>query len=243
MESFINRLDRVLFPFLGFKWIWVAILTFCVPSLLVHIFFWPSSTVFLSLSASNPLAIFTSPFVHTDLTHFFNNLVLFLSFIFFFVVVNLSKKREKRRYPSKVFFGTAILVGIFVSGPAELIYRSSIGEAVRVMGSSGIVYAALGVLLTSCLVNLLFSHGRRVKEILKNELRPTRPGERFLFYIDFAFNLAILCVVILWVFSPDFLGVGPKIGKIAHASGFLAGFVISFFFFLSSSNFEGLAKK
>lgn len=237
MKGITNKLDRVLFPFVGFKWIWVAVLVFCVPSLLIHIFLWPSSTVFLSLSANNPWGVLTSPFVHVDLTHFFNNLVLFLTLTFFFVVTNLSRGLEGRRYLSKVFFGTIFIAGTFVSGPVEVIYRSFIGEAVKVMGSSGIVYAALGVLLTSCLVNLLFRHVRRVRKFLSDEVSVTMPGERFLFYIDFVFNLAIVWVVIVWVFSPDFLGVGSHIGRVAHASGFLVALLASFFSF---SNFFGL---
>ncbi len=242
MGSFIEKLDRVLFPFLGFRWIWISILTFCVPSLLIHIFLWPSSNILLSLSANNPLGIFTAPFVHKDLTHFINNLTLFLSFTFFFVTANLSREFERRRYISRVFFGIVFLSGTFISGPAELIYRNFVGEAVRVMGSSGIVYAALGVLLISCLIKLFFRHGQRVKELLSDELSPARPGGRLLFYVDFSFNLAIVCVVILWVFSPDFLGVGSNIGKVAHASGFLAGFGASFFLFLDFSKLKDLAE-
>lgn len=238
MEDIEEKFDRTLFPFLGFRWIWLAIILYSLPSLLVQIFLHPQSTAFLTLSAGRPWGIITSSFVHNNLTHFSSNFFMFLTLVFLFLVANLFNDIDKREHVGKVFFGSVFIAGTVVSSSLELMYRNLAGETVRIMGSSGIVYAALGCLLTSALINLLFYHARRVEKYFKNESGITKPGEGFLFFSSLAINISILLVSIYWVFTPDFLGEGVHIGKVAHGSGFLAGFLISLFSLLKFSELK-----
>jgi len=209
--------------FLGFKYIWIALILFCSTVVLFHILLWPSSLDYLTLSAERWWNLLPSAFVHWDLNHLFNNLWVFIESGVIFVFVNMFSSIDRKRYWSKIFLYVPLIGGI-VAGGIELLARCLMGRNVTIAGASGIVYASIGVLFASSLyVSVSHIFDGSIKQILRNTRR----------FFDFALNVAafIFLFSILANNPGDFLSVGPKVGVFSHGYGFLLGLFTSYALF------------
>lgn len=209
---------------LGFKYVWIAIILFCLVNVLLHILLWPSSLDYLTLSADRPWAFLPSAFVHWDSSHLFNNLWAFVGFGLVFVFVNMFGSMERKKYWSKFFFYLVFIGGI-LAGVIEFLARHFMGRHDTIAGSSGLVYASIGVLFASSLfISLSYLLDGFIK---RGFFKNTRK------LLDFALNIATFIFLFLYLTHDpsDFLSVGPKTGVFAHGYGFLLGFSISVILF------------
>ncbi len=201
---------------LGFKYIWTSLIIFCLVNIVFHILLWPSSWDYLTLSADRWWAFTPSVFVHNDSAHLFSNLWVFIEFIAIFVIVNAYSGVEKKERWSKIFLYVIFVAGI-AAGAIQLLAGHLAGRQVNIGGSSGIVYASIGVLFAFSLCTSLsyFSVliSRRVS--FKNFQR----------FFDFLLSMAVLGFLFLSLsLNPrDFLGIAPKVGAYSHGYGFLLG--------------------
>ena len=213
----------------GFSYVWIALILFCVPVILLHVLLWPSSLDYLSLSPDRWWALISSAFIHRDLAHLFNNLWAFVRYTVSFVFVNLLGSVERKRYWSKTFLCVSFVGGI-IAGGIELLARMPTGWNGTIVGASGIVYSAIGVLFASVLIVSTFY----VRIFLTKQGR--RLGLRNV--ADLLLNVLVLVFIVLELITSTekFLSFSPKAAVYSHSYGFVIGFCISLALFFNFQN-------
>ncbi|MEW6221940.1 MAG: rhomboid family intramembrane serine protease [Candidatus Hadarchaeota archaeon] len=189
----------------------------------------PAVQEFLSLSPDKPWAVLTSAFVHGDSIHLLNNIQGFAMSCMFFLIANFGLSLKDRRRSSRLFMWL-IFVSAFASDAVELvIWQLTATTGVSSFGSSGIVYASLGVVLSSALfsssVNL-----RRLR-IVKRRKKSALKAKGL---IVPALSIAVFLIIFLeLLITPEyFFSVGPGVDVFAHEFGFFIGFSFSFLTFV-----------
>ena len=103
---------------------------------------------YLCTTHTTPWGIITSIFVHRDLNHFMSNMISLLLYtaLFIFTNMNLSEHEKKRR---SVFFLRVVFLSATLANVGWIIVAPNIFSA----GSSGAVYASLGIMFGFSLIN------------------------------------------------------------------------------------------
>ncbi len=208
-------------PFAGFEKVG---LTFLIISILSTVLFLITSTFptlvnALSLSSEHPWGIFTSIFVHEDLSHLLNNIFSLSVFSAFFVLVNSLWKEELRRYWSTVFFQTIFLSGIGTN-TVEFVLRRYTWSTISSCGVSAVVYASKGILMIASLYNFSvyligFSRFSKKRDIAG-------------IFVIFLSIMIISSFLFELIWDPKtFFGAAPHVNTFAHFVGFLLGMAIS----------------
>jgi len=178
----------------------------------------PATICVLSDSPRTPWGIVTSLFVHESFAgHYLPNMIGLFAFAFFFARTNDSLPEARRESRQRVFIG-----GMFASAiAANLVWlwlsRDASGRINY--GSSGLVYAALGVTLAYSLDNLAVG----VLRILNRAHVPFDRSDLRSFLSNL-FVFALLAGVAL-VSPATFLSAGPGVNVLAHGLGFFFTFV------------------
>jgi membrane associated rhomboid family serine protease len=203
----------------------INILFFCLTSLS------ESLLSLLSLSPEQPWGVFSSVFVHDGLGHLASNLTGFVAYSIMFVFLNVLNTPDNRAKSSRMFLLIVFAAG-FVTNAAELLVWGATGTTNLVSrGASGMVYAALGVVFASSIVNL--SGNMSVFTRVLARLSHKKKGRKVVDWhtriviLTGILTPAILFTVFSWlVVTPDdFFNVGPGVDVFGHAMGFLLGFI------------------
>jgi len=183
----------------------------------------------LSLSVGQPWGVITSVFVHENAGHLISNLEGFVLWTFFFLLMNLYVSVDFRERMSRIFLWT-IFSAAFVTNLVELILWGATGKSQMVsLGSSGLVYAALGVVYATALINLPRNFREFSLSIGRLDSKLTRQFLGVKLWKPFivgAFSVAFVVVVPLKLFlsTEEFFGFAPGIDILGHELGFFFGF-------------------
>ncbi|MEM1981616.1 MAG: rhomboid family intramembrane serine protease [Candidatus Hadarchaeales archaeon] len=216
----------------GFEEVGEAVLAVVLLSLLFFVWtsFFPSLLPLLSLSRSHPWGIFTALFTHADTEHLLSNLLSFISFSFLFVLLHFPRRVEVRREMALAFTLSLFLAGLGVN-LVDFLYRWSSGSSSTSCGSSGIVYAVMGMVFVSSFYNFL----------LFSRLSLKYPSLRFPLLLAASPAVAVL-LVFGWelLFHPSsFFSVAPSANVQAHVLGFIYGMVIFTFMLWERTSYRG----
>ncbi|MGC8817381.1 MAG: rhomboid family intramembrane serine protease [Candidatus Hadarchaeum sp.] len=214
----------------GFRPVFTALLIFLTLnfSFFAVLFLYPSLLDWLWLSADRPWGILTSVFSHVDLEHIFSNVAGFIFASALFILINLRKSRQTRHRLSRRFLLLAFLAGI---GANVLEYPFLLTSLKSAYGASGVVYGALGIVL-SCAIQdlpdnfrfLMRGRQRLAGRRRKRVLRFSAIGVKFYSSLmSLSLVISLLILVVLDVSS--FLSVAPGVDVFAHGVGFLIGFL------------------
>ena len=160
---------------------------------------------YLCTTQTTPWGIITSIFVHRDLNHFMSNMISLLLYtaLFIFTNMNLSEHEKKRR---SVFFLRVVFLSATLANVGWIIVAPNIFSA----GSSGAVYASLGIMFGFSLINSIPSSFQ--KEVLRQHLH------------DFCriSNISVFVVFFFWIMLniEIFLSIAPNVNVFAHGMGF-----------------------
>ncbi|MEW6593060.1 MAG: rhomboid family intramembrane serine protease, partial [Candidatus Hadarchaeota archaeon] len=183
----------------------------------------------LSLAPDKPWGVLTSAFVHGDAGHLLNNIQGFALSCVFFLLANFGLNLKERRHISRLF-AWLIFISAFASDAVELvIWQLSATTGVSSFGSSGIVYASLGVVLSSA----IFSSGMNLEKLRMAKRRKKSPLKAKDMVIPALSVIIFLIIFLELVLTPEFFfSVGPGVDVFAHEFGFFLGFASSFLMFV-----------
>jgi len=224
-----NRLSKRL---AGFRLVGVALAVFLAVNISVFVVLsiWPDLIEWLRLSADRPWGIVTSAFSHVDFYHLESNIEGFALASLFFLLTNLVNSRAARRQVSRRFLIVVFVAGIGANLLEYPLALANPGDSS--WGASGIVYGALGVLLSSAVQSLPANMNRIKKERRqwtgkRRARRIFRFDKRSLRMMPSLMSFSILVsIMILLVFDAGtFLSVAPNVDVFAHGVGFLLGFL------------------
>jgi membrane associated rhomboid family serine protease len=218
--------------------VYLSLAAFCLTSI------FESALDFLSLSPGQPWGVVTSIFAHDGFAHLVSNLMGFVLWAGMFVLVNSLNPPEVRAGMSRVFLWAVFVAGLATNGVQLLTWWVTGVTDIASVGASGIVYAALGVLLMSALVSLPRNLSKFNVGLRRLALRPKR--ERFewltrlisrggrretkwqVFRVLLVGSLTpalVLGILFRLCITPnEFFSAGPGIDIFGHAMGFLLGF-------------------
>lgn len=166
----------------------------------------------LAASRKTPWGIITSLFVHENEAHLLNNMIALFTFLMLLVTSNafLSKEEMKRRIMSS-------LLVIFLLPVVLNLSLISLFPKLKMIGSSGIVYALEGRCLGLSLLNAL--ELRRIRNHTKNERKLLLASSlsNLTVFAGFLFNLAL--------FPDVFLASGPQTTATFHSLALSSGFL------------------
>ncbi len=190
-------------------------------SLSLFSFLWtslfPPLLPLFSLSRSHPWGVLTALFTHADLGHLLTNLFSLAAFSLLFLLLHFPRRVEVREGLSLAFSFTLFLAGVGVN-LVDFLARWLSGSPSTSCGSSGMVYAAMGMVMVSSLYNLL----------LFSRLSLRHPTFRLPLLLAAAPSAAVLLAFSteLLLRPSSFFSVSPSTNVQAHVLGFLYGAVI-----------------
>ena len=203
----------------GFGWVGRALLVVLSLSLLSFLLtsLFPSLLSFFSISRSHPWGILTALFTHVDLGHLLTNLFSLAALSLLFLLLHFRRRVEVREDLSLAFALTLFLAGAGVN-LVDFLVRWLSGSPSTFCGSSGMVYAAMGMVMVSSLYNLLlFTRLSLRRSPSRHSLLPAVVPSALVF-------LAFFSVLL---FRPSsFFSVFPSTNVQAHVLGFLYGAAI-----------------
>ncbi len=203
----------------GFEDVGKAVLVVVVLSLFSFLWtsLFPSLLPLFSLSRSHPWGILTALFTHADADHLLSNLFSLLLFSLLFALLHFPRRVEARRDLSLAFTLSLFLAGAGVN-LADFLSRVFSGSNSTSCGSSGMVYAVMGMLLVSSIYNLL----------LFSRLSLRHPALRLpLLFASFPAAAVLLVFSLELLLHPSsFFSVSPSANVQSHVLGFLYGAVI-----------------
>ena len=128
------------------------------PVCVVEGYSFPWSQCLLGDSTRTPWGIFTAFFVHASFVgHFLPNMVLLFAVVLVFCVTNALLSPSEKRLRGRVFLEIMFLAGVVGNGVSLLLYGP-----IPSIGASGLDFAALGITMVFCLVNVFPTAGRAV---------------------------------------------------------------------------------
>ena len=205
----------------GFRSVGTAFILFSLLNLALFLLItlYPQLLEGMWLSADRPWGIFTSAFVHEDLSHLIGNLEFFLLWSMLFVVINLYSDKETRQTHGKIFLWLIFISG-FATNAIDFTARwwpSGITE-VGARGASGIVYAAAGV----CMASALNNSSESLRGLSKS-------GELKQKLARLCFGALVVILLVLYVVQDPrtFLNVAPEVNVRAHFWGFSIALFLS----------------
>lgn len=219
-----RKVSRKKFKLVGFGPIVLAFAIFVLinSSMFIVTSIHPSVIDSFWLAPDRPWGIFTSSFIHANPEHLLNNMEGFTFASVLFLMVNLGSSPEDRRRSSALFLWLVFIAGFVADGIEFTVWRLVGAQNVSSFGASGMVYAAIGVMLASALCNLP-KNMAGIRDILTARKKSDRDIRRVL-----APSFAIVAFAVLFfqlVSSPDnFFSAGPGIDVFAHTLGFSIGF-------------------
>ncbi|MEM2866604.1 MAG: rhomboid family intramembrane serine protease [Candidatus Hadarchaeales archaeon] len=172
---------------------------------------------FFSLSRSHPWGILTALFTHADADHLLSNLFSLSLFSLLFVLLHLPRRVEAREDLSLAFALSLFLAGAGVN-VVDFLSRRFSGSPSSSCGSSGMVYAVMGMVMVSSIYNLF----------LFSSLSLRHSSFRFPLLLAASPSAAVLLVFSweLLLHPSSFFSVSPSANVLAHVLGFLYGAVI-----------------
>jgi membrane associated rhomboid family serine protease len=200
---------------LGFRDIWLAFITVLITSLFVYIasYAYPSLMDIFAVSPQTPWGIVTSIFAHAGIEHLIGNMLLLFLFLLYFVVSNFYIHHEEKR--QRISF---LLITVFSMAIVSNIATIVLMPKATSIGSSGLVFALEGVLMSFSLINSFETYEWFKQKKINGEI-----------------SLAIE-IVNIWVFTflflqivltpQSFLNVSPGVNIIVHGLSFLSSFVL-----------------
>jgi len=154
---------------------------------------------FLSASSDSPWGIITSIFIHSDIQHFNSNMIYFSFFVLIFILINSGLPSDIRYIRAKTF-----AIGVFASAIAANLTWITLFPHISAIGSSGAVYAAIGIVL-------FFS--------ISNSIMPALIYEEFDRYTSSIKNFILWIVnIAMFVFIPNYI-IGSPLSFIVIRSG------------------------
>ncbi|MBO3833139.1 MAG: rhomboid family intramembrane serine protease [Candidatus Brockarchaeota archaeon] len=217
-----NRIERVLNLMLNFKTVFIANLFLIIFGLVVLCLTTslPLMMDYLAASAKTPWGILTSLLVHKDWLHFSWNMISLTICSFLFAMTNMHLE-EQEKHKRSLFF----LWNIFFSATLANILWVIICPQVKSIGSSGVVYASIGIVMGFSLANI-YPHPWN---ILKENLKKRMSLKIFLKKsFPIIYNLLVFLLLLFYIIidPKGFLSVGPRVNTITHCIGFLASFLM-----------------
>lgn len=220
---------------IGFRSVGLAFVIFFLLNLALYLLITlhPPLLEDLWLSADRPWGILTSMFVHQELDHLAGNLLFFTVWSALFVTVNLLSGAEARRLWSRFFLGAVFLAGI-TANAIEFGAWGLAGVPDNSWGASGVVYAAMGVLLACALYNLPSNLTALRGAVAKRRRKPRKIRRRLKLVLKFekTFIVSMVSIGVVVVFLSQlvldpgtFFSAGPGVDVLAHELGFLLGFL------------------
>jgi len=141
------------------------------------------------------------------------------------VLVNLVGSPESRRRSSWLFLGLIFTAGFLADGIEFTVWQLKGLQGVSSFGASGMVYAALGIVLASALYNIP-KHLASIRDIMAARKKSDRDTRRLTVP---SFAIAAFLILLFEVFSDPgtFFSVAPGIDVFAHVLGFFIGYFIT----------------
>jgi membrane associated rhomboid family serine protease len=215
----------------GFRPVSIALIFFYSANIFVFVLvsLLPGSIDWLRLSGDRPWGIITSAFTQVDFWHLMNNLEGFLTATFLFAIVNWTNPVKLRERWSSAFLWIPIFAGIGANLLEYPLALANPGDSS--WGASGIVYGALGAVLSAGLLkmpaNIMATIKYRRKARKVRRWRGFRLNKGWLRTLPITTSLAVVfALLVLIIFDPEnFLSVGPQTDVFSHAVGFLLGFI------------------
>lgn len=218
-----NRIEKVFLNLLlNFKTVFITNLFLIVLGLIVLCLTTPFPFMmdYLAASAKTPWGILTSLFVHKDWLHFSQNMVSLIILTFLFAMTNVHLDEQEKLKRSSFF-----LWDIFFSAILANILWVIILPQAKSAGSSGVVYASIGLVMGFSLNNICPSLWNTLNENLKKEgsLKAFFKKNFPIIYNLSVFSLLLFSIII----DPEgFLSVGPGVNTSVHSISFLASFLM-----------------
>lgn len=218
-SEFKDAVSRLYSYLTGIEYVALSCLIFFSINIIVFsaVSRWPWLARSLSLSATRPWGIFTAVFVHDGLEHLISNLEAFSLWGGAFIILMIYAYSDESEYLGKVFFAVPYLSGFLVDGIRFFQWRME-GSSLSALGSSGVVYALVGVFLASA----LFSFSSSLDDLFRR-----RGGAWEATRLVLSVGAILLILFQVTSDTKSFLSVAPGVGVFAHGYGFLAGFFIS----------------
>jgi len=216
----------------GFHPLATALIIFLITNIAIFTLLsvWPPLLGWLWLSANRPWGIVTSAFTHVDTNHIMNNIEGFVLAVLFFVLINLNNPRKIRRRLSRRFLLLVFMAGIGANLLEYPLALENPGDAS--WGASGIVYGALGVVLSSAIqmlpthINVIMKERRRwIGRGRRQRILKFNRGSLKTLPSLLAFSLFISILLMIIFDMGSFLNVAPDVDVFAHGVGFLLGFI------------------
>lgn len=172
----------------------------------VNGFSFPWTQCFLGDSTRTPWGIVTAFFVHTSFAqHYLPNMVLLFVAVFVFCVMNAPLSRSEKRFRQRVFIDVMFLSGIAANFASLFFYGP-----IPTVGASGLDFAALGITLAFCVVNV-FPRIRRRRDLV--------PYYRDPLNLVWSMTNGLLAAGLILVstqFPVEFLSIRPGVNVVAH---------------------------
>lgn len=155
----------------------------------------------------------TSIWVHYDVSHYANNMLVFLFFIFVFVFIHEDYPRDEKLRRSKVLIWIPI-----VSAIAANVYTLIVLPLSSSAGASGALLAYEGVCLGYAFLNW-YPSSFKLQDLREHFLK--RENRTTIFR-----SLVVFAVLFAWYVldSRQFLFAGPGVNVYAHLVGLTCGF-------------------
>lgn len=199
----------------GFTIVFMVFVPVLVSSIMIYvaeIYRFSGLKEVLAASRQTPWGIITSLFVHENEAHLLNNMIALFTFLMLLVTSNafLSKEEMKRRILNS-------LIVIFLFPVVLNLSLISFFPELKMIGSSGIVYALEGRCLGLSLLNAL--ELRKIRNRIKNERKVLLASSlsNLTVFVGFLLNLAL--------FPEVFLASGPQTIATFHSLAFFGGFL------------------
>jgi membrane associated rhomboid family serine protease len=179
----------------------------------------PNLYPLLSLSINTPWGVITSIFLHADLWHLVSNLVfLWVWLLYLFIALRISLLdevgiRKRLKFFVVVIFVAAIVVNIILV--IVWVFLAFSGSSTR--GSSGLVYAVIGVTFGFYVMNML-----NIWRGLNVQSQQITKRKKVVYLLLNTFMVIFFLILVSQ--SSSFLSVGPGVNVFAHSICFLIGF-------------------
>lgn len=209
---------------IDFKPISLAFIFILVAGVTIHItreLIYPDLINVLAASSRTPWGIFTSLFAHDQIEDLGSNMGGLLLYLWFFSITNyfLPKKEKGERV-------SFLLIAIFASAIlSNILYIASVPQKAAT-GSSGIVYASMGVTMGFALVNI-----PKIIELGKNGSRNRKLTQAILVFFTIILVVLIIPQIILEVWQSAEL-MAADVNILVHWYAFTIGLCLTLIFYL-----------
>lgn len=176
-----------------------------------------ANLAWMRASASTPWGVVTAIFVHAGVDHYADNMEGLLLLFPLFAVLNVFPDDAEQRRRACLFVWTVVVAAV-TANVAWVWYFPTASPADGALGASGVLYAAIGMVLMAGLANAfdyIVSWSRD-----HTSLKDLRRKDVIVFLANLLISLGLVLLVVLS--RGGFIGVGEPVNFLSHGVALMA---------------------